>query len=265
MNNDKVFAFVVNNTDARYSNIVKIDEKNGKYCLKVSLTNPGCISFDVEIDKSDVSNLLYILKPVNEWVSKDTEKREVLDTNWFIYFYYGENTIRANGYGYKDFPDDYDAVASEISNWIIAILKRNNEELNNTLEDDFKNALVNRPHYIFACFANASMPHSFKSVTIEQKGDVYYLNSSSSDNFFPNFTVEISENHIDKLCEILIPLMDCKKFNNDIVLDGESFSLNISYNDIKFSVNSVYNESIDFSKILFDIKSSFLDLCREYG
>ena len=122
MDSKKVFAFVVNNSNARYLNTVRIDEENGKYCLKVSLNNSSFVSFTTEIDKDDVSGLLDILKPVNEWGSKDSGKRELLDTTWIIYFYYGENTIRANGY--KDFPDDYDSVVNEISNWLISLMKK---------------------------------------------------------------------------------------------------------------------------------------------
>lgn len=258
MNENKVFMFVVNNSDARYSNVVRIDEENGNYCLNVSLTKPSCISYTAKISKNDLEELFSLLKPVNEWGSQDSQKREILDTTWFIFFNYHENIIRANGY--KNFPDDYDIVANEISNWLIAILKRENDEFNKSSQEGFKKSLTNKPRYIFSCFANASMPYSYNSITIEQKGDVYFLDSSSSDDCFPNRSAKISEEYIDKLCELFMPLINCKRLNNDIVLDGETFSLSISYNDLKFSAENFYNESIDFSKIKLDMKKIIFEI-----
>lgn len=255
---NKVFAFVVSNKYARYSNVVRIDEKNGKYCLKVSLTNPGYISFDVDIDKSDVSDLLYILKPVNEWGSKDTNKLEILDTTWFIYFYYGENTIRANGYKY--FPDNYDSVINEISNWLITLMKKYNIEIIDFSQDDYKNSLANKPHCIFSYCYCLPLSQIYEYITIEEKDNAYFVDSCFNDAGCTKRKAEISKENIDKLLEILEPLIKCDDLRDRSVVLDVGCELRISYNDIVFSAENLFSKAFDFNDVLAKMKEFIIEL-----
>lgn len=231
---------------------MRIDEENGKYYLKVSLNNSSYISYTAEVDKDDILVLFDALKPVNEWGGKDTEKRELLDTTWFIYFNYGENIIRANGY--KDFPDDYDSVVNEISNWIIAVLKKDNIELDDFSQDDFKNNLTNKPHYIFSYYYYLPLSNIREYIIVEEKNNIYFVNSSFDDAGCTKCKVEISKENIDKIIEILEPLIKCDDLKNRSIINDFCCELRISYNNISFSAENFYNESINFNKMMLDVK-----------
>ena len=252
MSKNKVFMFVVSNSGARYSNVVRIDEENEDYCLTVSLTNPRFISYTAKINENDISHLFDTLKPVNEWGGKDAEKRELLDTTWFIYFNYGENTIRANGY--KDFPDDYVSVANEISNWIISVLKKDNIELDDFSQEEFKKALTNKPHYIFSYYYYLPLSNICEYITIEEKNNVYFVDSNFDDAEGTKCKVEISKENIDKIIEILEPLIKCDDLKNRSIINDFCCKLMISYNNISFSVENFFNESINFNKMMLDVK-----------
>lgn len=258
MDSKKVFAFVVNNSNARYLNTVRIDEENGKYCLKVSLNNSSYISFTAEINKDDVSGLLDILKPVNEWGSKDSEKRELLDTTWIIYFYYGENTIRANGY--KDFPDDYDSVVNEISNWLISLMKKYNIEIVNFSKDDFKKTLANKPHYIFSYCYYLPLSYIYEYITIEEKDNAYFVDSSFRGKNQTTGKVEISKENIDRLLEILEPLIKCDDLKDRSIVNDVCCEMKISYNGINFSAENLFSKAVDFNDVLAKMVEFIIEL-----
>lgn len=259
MSDDKIFVFAVSNHDARYSNIVKIDEKNGNYYLSVLIAESSCLTYSATIGQNDVQELYDIVKPVNEWSSKDSEKREILDTNWFIYFNNGENAIRANGY--KDFPDDYDAVVNKISNWLIAVLKKDNIEFDDFSQDDFKNALANKPHYIFSYYYYLPLSSICEYITIEEKNNIYFVNSSFDSEECTKRKVEISKENIDKILEILEPLIKCDNLNDSLIVFDVCCELKISYNGIKFSAKDFNKESIDFSGMMLHIKKIISEIC----
>ena len=258
MGKNKVFMFVVNNSDARYSNVVRIDEENGNYCLTVSLTNPRFISYTAKINENDISHLFDTLKPVNEWGGKDAEKREALDTTWFIYFNHGE---KISAHGYKDFPDDYDSVVNEISNWLITLMKKYNIEITDFSQDDFKNALANKPHYIFSYYYYLPLSSICEYITIEEKNNIYFVNSSFDSEECTKRKVEISKENIDKILEILEPLIKCDNLNDSLIVFDVCCELKISYNGIKFSAKDFNKESIDFSGMMLHIKKIISEIC----
>lgn len=254
MNKNKVFMFVVNNSGARYSNVVRIDEENGNYCLSVSLAKPSYFTYSATISQNDVQELYDIVKPVNEWSSKDSEKQEILDTNWFIYLNYCENIIRARGNGYKDFPDDYDSVVNKTANWLIAVLKKDNIEFNDFSQDDFKNALANKPHYIFSYYYYLPLSNICEYITIEEKDNAYFVDSCFDDAKCTKRKVKISKENIDRILEILEPLIKSDDLKDHSIVNDVCCELKISYNDINISVKNFYNESINFNNMILDVK-----------
>lgn len=110
---NKVFVFAVGNSGVRYSNVVRIDEEDGNYYLSVSLAKPSYFTYSATICQNNVQELYDIVKPVNEWSSKDSENQELLDTTWFIYFNHGK---KISAHGYKVFPDNYESVVNKIAN-----------------------------------------------------------------------------------------------------------------------------------------------------
>lgn len=251
MSDDKIFVFAVSNHDARYSNIVKIDEKNGNYYLSVLIAESSCLTYSATIGQNDVQELYDIVKPVNEWSSKDSEKREILDTNWFIYFNNGENAIRANGY--KDFPDDYDAVVNKISNWLIAVFKRE-KEFDSFSQEELKDSLLNKPHFVFSYNYYLPLSHIHEYITIEEKDNAYFVDSSFDDAKCTKRKVEISKENIDRILEILEPLIKCDDLKDHSIVNDVCCELKISYNDINISVKNFYNESINFNNMILDVK-----------
>lgn len=257
MSDDKIFVFAVSNHDARYSNIVKIDEKNGNYYLSVLIAESSCLTYSATIGQNDVQELYDIVKPVNEWSSKDSEKQEILDTTWFIYFNHGE---KISSHGYKVFPDNYNSVVNKIANWLIAVLKRENE-FDSFSQEELKDSLLNKPHFVFSYNYYLPLSHIHEYITIEEKNNIYFVNSSFDSEECTKRKVEISKENIDKILEILEPLIKCDNLNDSLIVFDVCCELKISYNGIKFSAKDFNKESIDFSGMMLHIKKIISEIC----
>lgn len=257
MSDDKIFVFAVSNHDARYSNIVKIDEKNGNYYLSVLIAESSCLTYSATIGQNDVQELYDIVKPVNEWSSKDSEKQELLDTTWFIYFNHDE---KISAHGYKVFPDNYDSVVNKIANWLIAVLKRENE-FDSFSQEELKDSLLNKPHFVFSYNYYLPLSHIHEYITIEEKDNAYFVDSCFNDAECTKRKAEISKENIDRLLEILEPLIKCDNLNDFLIVFDVCCELKISYNGIKFSAKDFNKESIDFSGMMLHIKKIISEIC----
>lgn len=129
-------------------------------------------------------------------------------------------------------------------------MKRENE-FDSFSQKELKDSLLNKPHFVFSYNYYLPLSHIHEYITIEEKDNAYFVDSSFDDAECTKRKAEISEENIDKILEPLIKCDDLK--DRSIVLDV-CCELRISYNDINISVKNFYNESINFNNLILDVK-----------